>query len=194
MKSSSESDSCRCGHVEGLHNVSCDMNGCDCIEFVSGLKKCEKGCDKPPKAPSRVLCEDCMRLCECSHRVTCHRHGGDGECNSCNCTIFKEYTVNTNLCPGCGDPRPCKCYGPIEPRDTVDHPPHYNSHPSGVECITVVEHMGFNLGNAVKYIWRADEKGNAIEDLSKAKWYIEREIKRRIDMIEIDVPIPYKVT
>ena len=63
--------------------------------------------------------------------------------------------------------------------EAVNHPPHYNAHPSGVECITVVEHMGFNLGNAVKYIWRADEKGNALEDLRKAAWYVEREIARR---------------
>jgi hypothetical protein len=39
--------------------------------------------------------------------------------------------------------------------------------------------MGFNLGNAVKYIWRADEKGNDMEDLEKARWYIDREIKLR---------------
>ena len=63
--------------------------------------------------------------------------------------------------------------------DAVDHPAHYTAHPSGVECITVVEHMGFNLGNAIKYIWRADLKGDAIEDLRKAAWYVEREIQRR---------------
>ena len=63
--------------------------------------------------------------------------------------------------------------------DNVNHPPHYKSHPSGIECIQVTEHMGFCLGNAMKYIWRADEKGNAIEDLEKARWYIEREIERR---------------
>lgn len=65
------------------------------------------------------------------------------------------------------------------PTDSIDHPPHYTSHPSGVECITVTEHMGFNLGNAVKYIWRADLKADAIEDLRKAAWYINREINRR---------------
>lgn len=64
--------------------------------------------------------------------------------------------------------------------DNVNHPKHYNSHPSGVECITITEHMGFNLGNALKYIWRADLKGQAIEDLQKAKWYIEREIAKRV--------------
>lgn len=63
--------------------------------------------------------------------------------------------------------------------ETVEHPPHYNAHPSGVECIQVVEHMGFNLGNAIKYVWRADHKDNAIEDLKKAAWYIQREIELR---------------
>lgn len=64
-------------------------------------------------------------------------------------------------------------------RDTVNHPPHYNAHPSGVECITVTEYMNFNLGNAVKYIWRAGLKSEeAITDLEKARWYVEREIAR----------------
>ena len=58
------------------------------------------------------------------------------------------------------------------------NPPHYKVHPSGVECIDVVEHMNFNLGNAVKYIWRAGLKGDLIEDLEKARWYLDREIAR----------------
>jgi hypothetical protein len=61
--------------------------------------------------------------------------------------------------------------------DNVNHPKHYNSHPSGVECITVVEHMNFNIGNAIKYLWRTDHK-NGLEDLKKARWYIDREIQR----------------
>ena len=63
--------------------------------------------------------------------------------------------------------------------EAVNHPAHYNANPSGVECITVIEHMSFNVGNAIKYLWRADEKGNALEDLQKAKWYVQREIERR---------------
>ena len=63
--------------------------------------------------------------------------------------------------------------------DMVNHPPHYTSHPSGVECIQITEHMGFNLGNALKYIWRADLKGNAVEDLEKAIFYINRELTKR---------------
>lgn len=64
--------------------------------------------------------------------------------------------------------------------DAVNHPGHYTSHPSGVECIDIVEHMNFCLGNAVKYIWRADLKhGDPIEDLEKATFYIRREIDLR---------------
>jgi hypothetical protein len=63
--------------------------------------------------------------------------------------------------------------------DSVNHPSHYTSHPSGIECIQVTEHMSFCVGNAVKYLWRADLKKNPLEDLQKAKWYIEREIQKR---------------
>lgn len=64
-------------------------------------------------------------------------------------------------------------------KDDVNHPAHYTSHPSGVECIMITEHMSFCLGNAVKYIWRAGLKGNGIVDLEKAVWYVQREIARR---------------
>jgi hypothetical protein len=67
---------------------------------------------------------------------------------------------------------------PAKKPDPVNHPPHYNAHPSGVECIDVVEHMNFNLGNAVKYVWRAGLKTDVVEDLKKARWYIDREIAR----------------
>ena len=70
--------------------------------------------------------------------------------------------------------------------EAVNHPKHYNEHPSGVECIDVVEHMGFNLGNAVKYVWRADLKNNAMEDLKKAMWYLERELNKRNKETEKD--------
>ncbi|KAA0022077.1 DUF3310 domain-containing protein [Antrihabitans cavernicola] len=57
------------------------------------------------------------------------------------------------------------------------NPSHYRSHPSGIECIQVTEHMDFTLGNAVKYIWRAGLKSDsAIQDLRKAIWYVERKI------------------
>lgn len=63
--------------------------------------------------------------------------------------------------------------------DVVRKPNHYTSHPSGVECIDIVKHMNFALGNVVKYVWRADLKGNALEDLRKARQYLDIEIERR---------------
>ncbi len=63
-------------------------------------------------------------------------------------------------------------------RSAVHHPSHYTSHPSGVECIQITEHMNFCIGNAMKYLWRAELRGNAVEDLKKAKWYIDREVER----------------
>ena len=63
--------------------------------------------------------------------------------------------------------------------DPVEKAKHYSFHPSGVECITVVRHMNFNLGNVMKYIWRAGIKTEVpIEDLKKARWYLDDEIKR----------------
>ena len=69
--------------------------------------------------------------------------------------------------------------------DLINSPTHYTSHPAkclcgaSIECIQIIEHMNFNLGNAIKYLWRADEKGAALDDLRKAVWYINREITRR---------------
>lgn len=68
--------------------------------------------------------------------------------------------------------------------DPVNHPAHYTSHPAkcacgnGVECIQITEHMNFCVGNAVKYLWRHGAKGDPIENLEKARWYIDREISR----------------
>jgi hypothetical protein len=65
----------------------------------------------------------------------------------------------------------------MEP-DMVNHPPHYTVHPSGIECIEVVEHYNFNVGNAIKYLWRHGDKGDPLEDLKKARWYVDREVQR----------------
>ena len=62
-------------------------------------------------------------------------------------------------------------------KDTLN-PDHYRSHPSGVECIEITEHFNYPIGCAIKYLWRAGLKGDKVEDLKKAQWYIEREIQR----------------
>lgn len=60
------------------------------------------------------------------------------------------------------------------------NPDHYQSDPSGVQCIEISENWSFCLGNALKYMWRSGKKDSSknIEDLQKAIWYIEREISR----------------
>lgn len=71
-------------------------------------------------------------------------------------------------------------------KDNVNHPKHYTSDPSGIECIDITRHRNFNIGNAIKYLWRAGLKIDAdksfinkqIEDLEKAVWYIVDEIRR----------------
>ena len=70
--------------------------------------------------------------------------------------------------------------------DNVNHPAHYNSHPSGIECIEITRHHNFDIGNAIKYLWRAglkseegmEDADKQVEDLNKAIWYINDEIKR----------------
>ena len=70
--------------------------------------------------------------------------------------------------------------------DNVNHPAHYNSHPSGIECIEIARHHNFNIGNSITYLWRAglkseegmEDTDKQLEDLSKAIWYINDEIKR----------------
>lgn len=64
-------------------------------------------------------------------------------------------------------------------KELVNHPKHYNNHPSDIECIEMIHLMSFNMGNAFKYIFRRDEKNNLILDLKKARWYLDDELKRR---------------
>ena len=62
--------------------------------------------------------------------------------------------------------------------DPVDHPSHYNA--GKFEVIDVIEdwQLGFSLGNAVKYIARAQHKGSELEDLKKSRWYLDRAIQQ----------------
>lgn len=62
--------------------------------------------------------------------------------------------------------------------EEIDHPSYYNASASGIECIDVVEHLSFNIGNAIKYLWRCGMKNDPIIDLEKSLWYIKREIRR----------------
>jgi len=66
---------------------------------------------------------------------------------------------------------------PPLPEDPIN-PSHYRRHPSGVECIEITRHLNFNVGNAIKYIWRYADKGDPVENLKKAQWYLDDEIRR----------------
>lgn len=72
------------------------------------------------------------------------------------------------------------------PFDPVERAEHYNAHPSGIEAIEIIRHYTFTVGSAVKYLWRAglkkdeglEDKEKEIQDLEKAKWYIDDRIKQ----------------
>ena len=69
-------------------------------------------------------------------------------------------------------------------QEHVNHPSHYNSHPSGVECIDIIRHYCYDIGAAIKYLWRAGlkkeegmtDREKEIEDLQKAIWHINDRI------------------
>lgn len=86
----------------------------------------------------------------------------------------------------------------MEPTEKVDHPPHYQGHPSRLECIDLVEAMCFSRGNAIKYLWRANLK-NGVEDYRKALWCVNRHtsagcricegVALRLDGLKLDGPV-----
>lgn len=65
--------------------------------------------------------------------------------------------------------------------DTVERPAHYNTHPSGVECITIAEHLPANLSHALGYLWRFRDKHDPLQDLRKAMWYLQRQKKYQLN-------------
>ena len=82
--------------------------------------------------------------------------------------------------------------------DPINHPVHYTSSPAvcsncrqPIECIDIIEHMPLNVGSAIKYLWRRELKGDLVENLRKAKWFVEREIQRVVNGVEA-VPPPNK--
>lgn len=104
-------------------------------------------------------------------------------------------------CPKCHDrfhgDEPC--YVEQKVPDPVDHPPHYTDHPyrcecgKGIECIDIIEELPYNIGAAIKYIWRAGLKDSAKhqEDLKKAAWHINREQERLFKTVTEKVPEEY---
>ena len=139
----------------------------------------------PGGAPQvRNSTKEVSLLCQvCGHGLAYHSNAG-GTCQSligpahpCLCTMTQLDIAKRSVLHV--DERRPGTTTTHKGGDAVSHPAHYNSHPSGVEAITVVEHMTFNVGNAVKYTWRAGLKSKSpIEDLKKAVWYLNREVER----------------
>lgn len=95
-----------------------------------------------------------------------------------------------DTCPECDEYRD-KVQSGIDEADMVNHPPHYTSHPSGVECRTIARHFSYDLGSALKYIWRSNEgktgeEGEDILDLRKAINAIQDEIDLRLGKFDIN--------
>jgi len=80
--------------------------------------------------------------------------------------------------------------------DTVNHPPHYNNHPSGLECIEFKRYMPASLSDAFKYVWRCSLKQSTIEDLHKSIWYVEDtrdHVKIWVDPDELPTNLKIKI-
>lgn len=121
------------------------------------------------KMPDKLICSQC-RAIVIDHEDKITLLIGD-TCKRCNLGMLVSFNEHVEI-KGLLRPRL------VKDNDPVNSPQHYCSHPSGIECIEVTEYMNFNLGNTVKYIWRADGKNNRIQDLEKARWYLDREIAR----------------
>jgi hypothetical protein len=136
----------------------------------------EYRCDMPGSSPDGTCGrEACWFIAsDGAHRPVCANHDID------HSKVKSIEEVDPKKLPGWwnkGILNPADAVNAPKAHDPVNHPSHYTSHPSGIECITVAEHFNFNLGNALKYIWRARQK-NGLEDLKKARWYLDREISR----------------
>ena len=102
-------------------------------------------------------------------------------CNKCGVElspagIFTHMIEGIRYCPSCAKELVDSMSEPKH--DPVNHPKHYTNRVPGIECIEVTRHFNFNRGNSIKYVWRAGDKGDEIEDLRKAIWYLNDEVAR----------------
>lgn len=123
---------------------------------------------------TEFICAECTRYVVLRGQFI--RSVSEQKCSECGfvAECFDSLQIHLNS----EHPRLTRMREKLADNDLVNHPPHYTSHPSGVECIQITEHFSFCLGNAIKYLWRAGSKGSRVEDLRKARWYIDRELER----------------
>lgn len=104
-------------------------------------------------------------------------------CYTCKRLTAWHKTLNKEIlkCYSCGksaQESSDEIFKSLKKEDAINGPSHYNKHPSGIECIVITQHFNFNIGNAIKYLWRAGLKNDLLEDLKKARWYVDKEIER----------------
>lgn len=159
---------------------------CGCVCHTTGYKTIKYLCNETIDSPARTCCDCPLEVDEHEqtfiqalrkyirpalfneewHSYRIDVRASKDDFYTTNCSLFKtSKQLNTNL-------------------DNVNHPKHYTNsaakcskcnHP--IECIDVTRHLDFNAGNAIKYIWRYKDK-NGIEDLKKARWYLDDLIKQ----------------
>jgi len=169
----------KCGHTDKKHNVTwdgghehCNAIGCPCPKFYHVAEATTAAIEAAVKAGE--LCK------ECNHSYSRHKQVDDHQkqqahwpCMDCFCDEFRFYSKIRSV-DGIMALLDEKC----KDDDPVNHPSHYTAYP-GVEVIQLTRHMSFNRGNAVKYTARAGlkDKNTEIQDLEKAVWYLQDEIK-----------------
>jgi hypothetical protein len=173
----SNNTTCMCGKPKNEHQPWCD--GCLTLELKKAEERLEeRSCNKCGSVTpnSKILCKVCEESKESLYV------SGDMACTYCKkqIAIKESFSSDGTLC--CKD-----CYDKKN-SSKVNHPQHYGGGNNPYEVIVVLERWGldksFNLGNAIKYIARSGKKNdgstNLIQDLKKAAWYIERELRNAL--------------
>ena len=130
----------------------------------------------PPPPPRPVVVSEDGTTAQCEEYPRCN-----DECPVTDCfehpAYIKEFEC-ARFPESCDDDCSLtQCRAHPKHVEAVDHPAHYNA--LDIECIDVIQHFNFCRGNTIKYVWRCGLKGDdAIQDLEKAKWYLQREITR----------------
>ena len=169
------------GYQMSEEQQTTEYKGCDGCYYEwlgeSDAPCCECKHRFEPGTMARLKAKDCFKPKEEKECMKCiYSNLSEFELPCCECK-YNTYATETS-CLKTKD-----CFKSNEEKaddeiDMVNHPQHYSAH--GIEPIDYIEShdLNFNLGNVIKYISRAPFKGTELQDLKKAKWYLEREIKK----------------
>lgn len=173
-------------------NVGCVYKSCNWCGVKMAKEQYDSGvcpnCNLSPDGSGVTISELSDTPCFNCNKLLSFLSLETERCGNCNASL---HGVNIHGHP-VHVPHPSSIKSKMDTliNDPVNHPKHYRSHPSGIECITIARHMSFNIGNVIKYLWRADEKGAPLQDLEKAAWYLKDEIERRKAQPKDSTPNP----